>query len=121
MSGILRYALDMPELVEQFNAAYALVPYDADARNLAALFTLRQSYLAPGQTLRPREVMNDFVAVAALDPAKPLGLANLRNFCEFMTEPESAQKIVPEAALTPAQVQSWLNRVKVAAASSRPP
>ena len=121
MSGILRYALGMPDLVERFNSAYSLVPYDADARNLAALFTLRNTYLMPGQTLRPREVMNDFVAVAALDPTKPTGLANLQNFCEFMMEPAAELKIVPGTALTPAQVQSWVERVRVAASASRSP
>jgi hypothetical protein len=112
LNGILEFLRGEKNPAERFDDAYELVPYSADARNLAAMFRVYRDYNLPGKKLHPREVVNDFVAAAALDPENSMVLENLENFYELLTLPTVQQRTDPVFAIKPAQVHSELERVK---------
>lgn len=112
LSGILAFTPVKNDSSEQFDAAYQLVPYSSDARNLAAMFGLYRAYDSPAKDLHPDDIANDFVAAVALDPENSLALANLENFYELLATPAAQLKVNPEFALTPSEVQVRLAKVK---------
>jgi len=112
MSGILDFAHSRTNFSERFDAAYQLVPYSSDSRNLAAMFRLYHDYNLPTRSLRPREIANDFVAAAALDPRNALVLANLQSFYELLDSPATEVRVNGDFAIKPDEVHTSLEKVK---------
>jgi hypothetical protein len=112
LSAILEFALSRNDSPTPFDAAFRLIPYSSHARNLAAMFGLYHAYSSPGATIRPREMANDFVAAAALDPRNSLALANLENFYALLSTPEFAAKIESDSAMSSADIETELAKVR---------
>jgi hypothetical protein len=112
LSGILEFEQNRKDSSEQFDAAYALVPYSSDSRNLAAVFRLYREYNLPAKNLRPRDVADDFLAAVALDPKNATVLANLQSFFELLALPAIVSKVNSDLAIMPDEIQSSLDRVK---------
>jgi hypothetical protein len=112
LSVILDFSSGKKDSSEQLDSAYQLVPYSSDARNLVAMFTLYRQYNSHGKNLRPRDIENDFVAAAALDPENSLVLANLESFYELLATSEAQAKTNPEFAIKSSEIQARRARVK---------
>lgn len=112
MAGILGFTFNKVDPSERMDAAYQLVPFSAEARNLAAMFRLARAYNADGKHVRPREVANDFLAAAALDPANRLVLANVQTVYELMRAPATTPKIDATSAIGQAEIGSQLAKVR---------
>src|SRR4029077_5994826 len=87
LAGILEFTPKHSGSSEDFDTAYQLVPYNSDARNLAAMFRLYRDYSLPGKNLRARDTANDFIAAIALQPKNTLVLGNLESFYKLLTSP----------------------------------
>lgn len=70
-----------------FQRAAALVPYSADARNLALISRIYLAYegLSPG--MRARELADDLVQVASLEPGNAQLLGNVASLYKVLNEP----------------------------------
>ena len=112
LSGILEFLHGGKNPSARFDQAYDLVPYSSDARNFAALFRVYRDYNLPGRKLRPREVVNDFVAAAALDPGNSMVLQNLEKFYDLLIAPGSEQKIDPQFAIRPTEIHKQLAKIR---------
>jgi hypothetical protein len=97
---------------EKFDTAFQLVPYSSDARNLAAVWSLNRAVNSRESKIRPREIVDDFVAAVALDPDNPLVLANLQNFYELLASPVMQGKIESEFAFNSLEIESRLAQIK---------
>jgi len=112
LSAILEFNGRHGASSEQFDAAYQLVPYDADARNLAAMFRLHRDYSAPGKNLSARDTANDFIAAVALQPKNSLVLDNLESFYELLGTPAAREKIRPGTAIEPDEIEAQLAKLR---------
>ncbi len=111
LAGILDSAEDR-DPSGKFDTAFQLAPYSSDARNLAVIVELNRTFHSPESKLRPREIVDDFVAAVALDPENPLVLANLQSFYELIASPGVQGKIDPQFTLKPEEIESRLTQIK---------
>ena len=112
LSGILAFAENQKDSSEQFDAAFQLVPYSADARNLAAMFRLYRDYNSPVQTIRALDTANDFIAAVALEPRNVLVLGNLQSYYELLMTPAAQAKVAPGTAIEPREIEAQLQKVR---------
>ena len=112
LAGILEFTRKGASSSEPFDAAYQLVPYNSDARNLAAMFRLNRDYSLPGKNLRARDTANDFIAAIALQPKNTLVLGNLESFYELLTAAAAQDRIKPGTAIEPSEVEAQLKKLK---------
>lgn len=118
LAGILGFTFSKVDPSERMDAAFQLVPFSAEARNLAAMFRLAHAYNAGGKSVRPRETANDFLAAAALDPANPTVLANVRSVYELLGATATAARVDSSSVVAAAEIQSQL--AKIRAIQARP-
>jgi hypothetical protein len=112
LSGILQFSLKRDPSLEQFDKAYELVPYNADARNLAAMFRLYRDYSSSGKNIRARDTANDFIAAVALQPRNPLVLGNLESFYELLKSQTTQDKISPGTAIAADEIEAQLGKLR---------
>jgi hypothetical protein len=112
LAGILEFARKRAGPADQFDAAYELVPYNSDARNLAAMFRLYRDYSLPGKNLRARDTANDFIAAIALQPKSTLVLGNLESFYVLLTTPDAQDRIKPGTAIEPGEIEAQMKKLK---------
>jgi len=112
LKGVLQFAESHIDATEDFDTAYENVPYDSDARNLAAMFRLYSEYSSAGRNLRARDTANDFIAAAALQPRNLFVLENLRNFYELLTSPVAQEKISPGTGIEPNEIDAQFKKLK---------
>jgi hypothetical protein len=112
LSGILEYKQGRKDFSIQFDSAYDLAPYNSDSRNLAAMVRLYSEYNLSGKNLRPRDVVNDFLAAVALNPKNTAVLANLQSLYELLALPGTSARVTPDFAIAPGEIQSSLEKVK---------
>ena len=112
LAGILEFARKRAGPAEQFDTAYELVPYNSDARNLAAMFRLYRDYSLPGKNLRARDTANDFIAAIALQPRNTLVLGNLESFYELLTTSAAQDRIKAGTVIEPSEIEAQLKKLK---------
>lgn len=112
LSGILEFARKRDASSEQFDTAYELVPYNADARNLAAMFRLYRDYSSSGKNIRARDTANDFIAAVALGPRNVLVLGNLESFYELLQDQTMQDKISPGTAIATDEIEAQLGKLR---------
>jgi hypothetical protein len=117
LAGILDFTFSKIDPSGRMDEAYRLVPFSAEARNLAAMFRLARAYGDTGRSVRPRAIANDFLASAALDPTNAMVLANVQSVYELMAAPATAAKVDTAAAIPPAEVRAQLAKVRAIRAS----
>jgi hypothetical protein len=111
LAGMLEFAQKQGDSSEQFDAAYQLVPYNSDARNLAAMFRLYRDYSLPGKNLRARETANDFIAAVALQPRNTFVLGNLKSLYELLTTPSAQEKTNVGSTIGPDEIERQLTKL----------
>jgi hypothetical protein len=67
-----------------FDQAASLAPDNVDARNLSLVSHIYCAYREAESGLRVREVADDLLQIAGLEPTNPLALENLRSFYKLL-------------------------------------
>jgi hypothetical protein len=112
LAAILGFTFNKTDPAARLDSAYQLVPFSAEARNLAATFRLYRAYYATGRNVRPTEATTDFLAAAALDPANTTVLRNVQAAYELLAAPATAMKVDTAFAIPAAEVQSQLAKIR---------
>jgi hypothetical protein len=94
-----------------FNGALERVPNDANARNLTTTARLYRA-LSSADPVSPEEYIQEYLAIAALEPRNRDVLGNLEGLLELMSRDAAAPKRFASSSMPAAEVQKRLAAVR---------